>query len=367
VRLEYADGSVENLVTDENWKASPGPIVFDSVYGGEDYDARLAQAGWDETGFNDSTWAQPAVTKGPGGILKGLSASAPPVRVEQVLEPISKKQISPNVTVYNLGQNAAIMAMIRVKGDAGATVKVTPSELVFDSGDINDRMCNGKSYCVYTLSGQGEETNVWKFYYRGGQYLRVETQPAPGRRELPQVIALEGWVIRANSPVVGQFSSSNKLINKISNLVRWAQMGNMMSYMSDCPTREKFGYLEEDHLNGPALRYNFDMSQLFTKIVNDMSDAQRPSGLVPSRAPDYYHWAPDFAFNNPIEWGSACIIVPWQQYEFAGDVRILGEGYDVMKRYINYIANGAKNNIAPAGLGDWYDNLSEGRRSPRSR
>lgn len=360
VRLEYADGSVENLVTDENWKTSPGPIVFDSVYGGEDYDARLVQQGWDETGFNDFKWAQPAVTKGLGGILKGLSASAPPVRVQQVLKPISNKRISPNVTVYNLGQNAAIMAMIRVKGAPGATVKVTPSELVFDNGDINDRMCNGKSYCVYTLSGQGEETNSWKFYYRGGQYLRVETQSAPGQRKLPEVIVVEGWVIRADSPVVGQFSTSNDLINKISDLVRWAQMGNMMSYMSDCPTREKFGYLEEDHLNGPALRYNFDMSELFTKILNDMADAQRFSGLVPSRAPDYYHWAPEFVFNNTIEWGSACIIVPWQQYEFEGDVRMLGKGYDVMKRYINYIANRAKNNIAPAGLGDWYDNLSEG-------
>jgi hypothetical protein len=360
VRLEYADGAVENVVTDEKWKVSSGPIVFDSIYGGEDYDARREQPGWDRPGFDDTNWDRPVVTSGPGGVLRGLTAAAPPIRVQQVLQPIGKKQISPNVAVYDLGRNAALLGQIQVNGAAGATVKVTPSELVFENGEINDRMCNGKSYCVYTLNGHGPETNRWKFYYRGGRYLRVETQPAPGQRDLPEVIAVAGHVIRGDTPVAGKFSCSNELLNKIFQLIRWAQMGNMMSYMSDCPTREKFAYLEEAHLNGPALRYNFDMSAFFTKTMNDMADAQRADGLVPSRAPDYYHWAPDFMFNNPIEWGSACILVPWQQYEFDGDVRGLAERYDVMKRYIDYLAKTAHNGIARPGLGDWYDNHSEG-------
>jgi hypothetical protein len=360
VRLEYADGSVENVVTDGQWKTRSGPIVFDSIYGGEDYDARLAQPGWDRAGFNDSAWEQPVATKGPGGALKGLTAAAPPIRAQQVLKAVGKKRISPNVAVYDLGQNAAIMARIRVKGDAGATVKITPSELVFENGDINERMCRGNSYCVYTLSGKGEETDQWKFYYRGGQYLRVETQPGPGKSALPEVAAVEGLVIRADAPAAGKFSCSNELLNKVWNLIRWAQMGNMMSYMSDCPTREKLGYLEQLHLNGPALRYNFDLSAFFTKSLNDMADGQRESGLVPSRAPDYYRWAEDFRFNTPIEWGSACILVPWQQYEFEGDVRMLAERYEVMKHYIDYLARGAKGHVVSTGLGDWYDNLSEG-------
>ncbi len=360
VRLEYADGTAENVVTDERWKTGSGPIVFDSIYGGEDYDARLEQPGWDRTGFDDSAWDQTVVTPGPGGSLRGLTAAAPPIRVQQVLKPVGKRQLSPNVAVYDLGQNAALQALLRVKGDSGATVKVTPSELVFDHGDINDRMCNGKSYCVYTLNGRGGETNRWKFYYRGGRYLRVETQPAPGQSALPEVTAVEGLVIRADAPVAGRFSCSSGLLNQIFNLIRWAQIGNMMSYMSDCPTREKFAYLEETHLNGPALRYNFDLSAFFTKTLNDIADAQRPGGLVPSRAPDYYHWAENFRFNTPIEWGSACILVPWQQYEFDGDTRMLANGYEIMKRYLDYLARGAQENIVSTGLGDWYDNLSEG-------
>ena len=353
LRLEYADGSVENVVTDQTWKTSSGPIVFSSIYGGEDFDARLVQKGWDQPGFNDGSWERPGVTTGPGGALRGLSASAPPIRVMQTLTPIGKKAISPNVTVYDLGQNAAIMALIKVKGAPGDTVKVTPSEIVHDNGEIDDRMTNNESYSTYTLGGEGEEAYQWKFYYRGARYLRVETKGSP------EIIAVEGRVIRADAPVVGVFSTSSDLVNKIHGLVRWAQMSNMLSVMTDCPTREKLGWLEEDHLNGPALRYNFDMSGIFGKMVNDMFDAQRANGLVPSLVPNYYHWD-EGKFTTPIEWGSACIFVPWQQYEFEGDARLLAERYDGMKRYLDYLARRANDNIVSFGLGDWYDNLSEG-------
>ena len=139
IRLEYADGTVENLVTDRSWKTSSGPIRFCSIYGGEDYDARLAQEGWDRPGFDDSAWEQPAVTKGPGGTLTGNSAAAPPIRVMQVLSPIGQKQVNPNTTVYDFGQNASMMALIKVKGSAGDMVKVTPSELVKAHLNLDDQ------------------------------------------------------------------------------------------------------------------------------------------------------------------------------------------------------------------------------------
>ena len=51
LRLEYADGSVETLGTDEPWKTHAGPITFSSIYGGEDFDARLVQSGWKQCGL----------------------------------------------------------------------------------------------------------------------------------------------------------------------------------------------------------------------------------------------------------------------------------------------------------------------------
>jgi alpha-L-rhamnosidase len=356
IRLEYKDGTVDNVVTDENWKTSSGPITFSSIYGGEDYDARLAQDGWDKPGFNDSNWEQPAVTQGPGGTLKGLSCAGPPIRVFDVLTPVGSKQLGTGVTVYDLGQNAALMLRLKVKGPAGSSVKVIPSETINAQGDIQDDMCGGDSYWTYTLKGDGDESYFSKFYYRGGRYLKVELNGPPGSGDLPEIESIEGDTIHADAPAVGTFSCSNDRFNKIYTITRWAQMNNMMSVLTDCPTREKLGWLEEDHLNGPAFRYNFDLSTLLTKMLNDMADSQRADGLVPSTCPDYPRWDENGMYTNPPEWGSACIAVPWQQYLFEGDVDLLKEHYDMMKRYVDYLSAKSQNNIVNFGLGDWYDN-----------
>lgn len=77
IRLEYADGSVEFIGTDERWKTSAGPITFNTIYGGEDYDARLFQKNWNRPGFDDSKWSPAIIVNSPGGELRGL---APPRR-----------------------------------------------------------------------------------------------------------------------------------------------------------------------------------------------------------------------------------------------------------------------------------------------
>ena len=386
IRLEYQDGSVETVVTDGDWKVASGPITFSSIYGGEDYDARLVQEGWDEPGFDDSKWEAPTITSGPGGVLKGLSAAGEPVRVSGYPMPRSAfgmpvrltinprgynpppnpplnsyaRPGAPGVIVFDMGQNASMTLYLKTRGPTGSSIKVTASELINANGDIDDTMNHGNSYWTYTLSGKGDETYFSHFYYRGGRYLKVELKPAPGGTELPQLVAIAGCPICAFTPAAGQFHCSNDLYNKIYSLIRWAQMNNMMSVMTDCPTREKLGWLEEDHLNGPALRYNFDLSTLMSKMVCDMTDSQRPSGLVPSTCPNYLRLKENNRFANPPEWGSACILVPWQQYQFDGDTRLLAGHYDTMKRYVAFLQASAKGNILNIGLGDWYDNFGFG-------
>jgi hypothetical protein len=137
----------------------------------------------------------------------------------------------------------------------------------------------------------------------------------------------------------------------------------MMSLMTDCPQREKRGWLEEDHLNGPALRYEFDLAQLFRKQMNDMADSQLTNGLVPTTAPEYTVFRDRGQtnrdergrFGDSPEWGSAFILVPWQQYEFDGDLELFRSHYDAMTNYIAFLGSRASNHIVNYGLGDWYD------------
>ena len=136
----------------------------------------------------------------------------------------------------------------------------------------------------------------------------------------------------------------------------------MVSLMTDSPHRERLGWLEEDHLNGPALRYEFDLAQLFTKTLNDIGDSQLANGLVPTTAPEYTAFGdeattdqPRNNFGDSPEWSSSFILVPWQQYEFDGDLNLFRAHYDAMKNYLTYFGSRADNYIVNYGLGDWYD------------
>lgn len=362
LRLEYADGTVDIVGTDETWRVATGPIVFSDVYGGEDYDARRAPKDWDKPGFDASAWSPAVIVPESGARLVGVSESAPPIRAFQTLAPVSVKELRPGVTVYDLGQNASLMPRLSVRGPAGATVRITPSELIKPDGEINDTMCRGKSYWTYTLSGEGAETWFPQFFYRGARYLRVECNPAvgdgDGAAERPVVASIEGVVVRSSSPLVGEFSCSSELFNRIHGLVHWAQLSNLVSVISDCPTREKLGWLEQYHLNGPALRYEWGLDALYTKCLTDIADAQTANGMVPSIAPEFVKFGGDGdadPFRNSPEWGSALILSPWQQYQFSGDLELLRRHYDGMKRYVAYLGTKAKDHILDFGLGDWYD------------
>jgi alpha-L-rhamnosidase len=372
LRLEYPDGSIEFIGTDDQWRVAPGPITFCSVYGGEDFDARLVQRDWDKPGFDDSKWPPAQIVNGPGGELKGLSCAAPPIRAFEIHKPVATSTLTNGDVLFDLGQNASHMLRLSVSGPAGTLLRIFPAELTNADGTINQGSMGGGRrgpvFCEFTKATDSVESFAPKFFYVGCRYVQAHfansspgvatLSPSDGERDgvrgkLLRIKSLEGVVVHSASQPVGEFECSNPLFNRIRRLVRWAQRSNMMSLMTDCPHRERLGWLEEDHLNGPSLRYEFDLAQLFTKQMNDMADAQTEDGLIPDIAPEYTVFKG--GFRDSPEWGSAYILVPWQQYEFDGDLDLLRRHYDGMKRYVAYLGSRSTNHIADFGLGDWYD------------
>ncbi|WP_295715136.1 family 78 glycoside hydrolase catalytic domain [Mucilaginibacter sp.] len=362
LRLVYDDNTVETVCTDKSWHVSSGPVTYSNFYGGEDYNASLEPDRWDQAGFSTGDkWVSAIETDGPGGSLKGLSCAAPPVVAIDTIAPAKINRISNKLYIYDFGQNASMMPELRVSGPKGSSVRMIPSELLGANGlaDRSSATQDGvrPAWWQYTLKGEGKEKWFPKFFYQGARYLQVVLYPSADG-VYPEVEELNYIVVHSASQPIGKFASSNKLFNNIYGLVRWAQRSNMMSFMTDCPQREKMGWLEENHLNGPSLRYNFDMAQLFRKTMNDMADAQLDNGLIPNIAPEYFiagsHELTN-GFRNSPEWGSSFIIVPWQQYLFSGDISLLERYYDRMKRYMAFLSGEAKDNIIYTGLGDWYD------------
>jgi hypothetical protein len=159
--------------------------------------------------------------------------------------------------------------------------------------------------------------------------------------------------VHSSARTVGNFDSSEPILNRIHRLILAAIRSNLHSVLTDCPHREKLGWLEVSHLLGPAIMFNYDVPLLYRKICEDMADSQWDNGLIPDIAPEYVVFSG--GFRDSPEWGSACTINPWLLYQRYGDLRPLTAHYDAVSRYVGYLGSQAKDHIVAHGLGDWYD------------
>ncbi|MBC2608030.1 family 78 glycoside hydrolase catalytic domain [Pelagicoccus albus] len=355
--IRYKDGSSQRLVTDDTWQAKVGPTTYSHMYGGEDYDARLEDRGWTKAGFEGASWAPAAVASAPAGELKGASYAAPALVGHERFEPVMISQLGEGKFIYDFGQNASMMPELEVKGPAGSKVRLLPGELLKEDGSIyRGSSAHGAkdAYWQYTLLGEGKvESWAPQFFYHGARYVQVELEPATEGGELPRVVSIESVVTHSSSEPVGHFASSSDLFNQTRELIRWAQRSNMVSVLTDCPHRERLGWMEQYHLNGPSLRYEFDVTQLYRKCFGDMVDSQTEEGLVTNVSPEFITF--DGAFRDSPEWGSALILAAWQQYLWNGDLSEFKRHYEEMLRYVEYLGGKSKGHLLNHGLGDWYD------------
>ena len=358
LRIEFTDGSIQELGTDASWLTAPGPITFSSTYGGEDFDARKQPLDWDTTRSSSTGWQAAKVVTGPGGEL--TPELAPPVQVEHIYSPIHQTMIRPGVVVYDLGQNFAGWPKVTVEGAAGATVKMICGELLNQDGTASQRSSGGNrglNAFIYTLRGsKGGE--VWHpmFAYYGFRYVQVELSPAPGQTHLPVLRNLVGEALHSSRPDTGWFTSSNPMLDRIHHLIVRAIENNTVSIFTDCPHREKLGWLEETQLMAGPLMWNADVRGVYASEARDIADAQKPDGMVPTIAPQYTSFPGKYSyFNDSPEWGSAATLDPWMVYQRYGDKEALQRAWPTMQRYVDYLQTRATNGIVAYGLGDWYD------------
>jgi len=366
LRLEYADGTVEFVGTDGSWRTQPGPITWSSSYGGEDYDARRLPADWDRVGAAPEGWAPVKIATAPLGALRGAAHANEPLRAIETREPVSVRTLADGAVLFDFGQNTSFMPRLTVSGPAGATVRLVPGEVVKDDGSIERGTMGGahrgSAWWQYTKATDGTETWFPQFYYVGSRYVRAELIPARPGGAAPRIDRLQMVIVRAAVEPAGEFATSNPLLNRIRGLVRWAQASNLVSILTDCPHREKLGWIEQFHLNGPSIRHEFDVTRTYAKAMRDMAEAQLPDGLVPNIAPEYVEFKG--GFRNAAEWGAAFFLVPWQQREFTGDEALLRDYYPAMQRYFAFLESRADHDILSDGLGDWYDYaLNSGKRA----
>jgi alpha-L-rhamnosidase len=351
LKVTYTDGTNDYIVSDKSWKTTPSPVTFNTLYGGEDYDARLEQAGWNTNAFDDNAWKDVVIVAPRKELL--LPEIDYPVMLMDSLAVKKKTSFTNNITVYDFGQNISGIPKITVSGKEGQTIKIFPAELLDKTGKINQEF--KPHYYSYTLKGNGEE--IWhpKFSYYAVRYLQVEiTDSSNGQsRPLPVIKDIKLLHNRNSSPSNGSFACSKDLFNSIFLLIDWAVKSNLQSYITDNPQREKLSWQGEQNFMREAINYNYEIYNLYRSLVLNIKDAQHESGLVPDIAPEYIKFGGPFV-DSP-EWGTTGILDMWFLYKLYGDSAMIRKSYSMMTSYAKYLESKAENNLLNYGLGDWLD------------
>lgn len=353
LRITYSDGSVETIPTDLSWKTSSGALVFNSIYTGEYYDARLEQKGWNTPDFDDSQWHGVGYRGAPSQNVTAQQIR--PIHNVLTLPAKSVNKINDHTYVFDFGQNMSGVTKINVSGEVGTEVRIKHGERLFDNGRIDmsnidvyyrgDKEKDPFQTDILILSGN-EDEYMAKFNYKGFRYVEV-TSDKP--IELNQN-SLTAYFMHSDVPPVGNINTSSELINKLCWATNNAYLSNLMGYPTDCPQREKNGWTGDGHLAIETALYNFDGITVYEKWLADHRDEQQPNGVLPDIIPTG-GWG--YGTDNGLDWTSTIAIIPWNLYMFYGDSKPLADCYENIKRYVNYVDRISPNHLTIWGRGDW--------------
>lgn len=361
LRIEYADGSVEIVKSDETWKTSSGAIVSNNIYTAEHYDANLEAPKWNLAGFDDSAWQNAIVRAAPSGNVS--SQQLHPIRLAKELKPSNVKRLDDKTWLFEFPQNMSGVTKLRAKGEKGTKVRLVHAERLGKDGRAD--LSNIAVYYrpeddtdpfqtdIVTLSG-GMDEFMPKFNYKGFKYVQVETGVPMKLSEK----SLTAYFMHSDVPPVGKISSSSEMINRLWEATNNAYLSNLMGYPTDCPQREKNGWTGDGHLAIETALYNFDGISVYEKWMGDHRDEQRPDGLLPDIIPtDGWGYGPQ----SGVDWTSTVAIIPWELYLFYGDSRPLADMYESIKLYVDNIEAKHTNEegLTSFGRGDWVPVRSE--------
>jgi alpha-L-rhamnosidase len=328
LKLEYEDGTSENVCSDESWKiTADGPIISNNEYDGEEYDATKEITGWDKAGFNDSKWVNAELVE-PGS-PKLCAQMTEPIKIKETLKPVYVKEVTPGVFIFDMGQNMVGWTKLNVKGPKGTTVSLRFAETLTPEGQLY--LANLRSAKVtdkYTLKGSGIETFEPKFTYHGFRF--VEVKGYPGK---PDLSALSGRVVYDDMQTTGAFMTSNNTINTIYKNAYWGIRGNYRSIPTDCPQRdERMGWLGDRAMGSKGESFIFKNGNLYAKWMQDIEDAQRNDGSVPDVAPSYWP-----IYSDNVTWPGAYLIISNMLYDQYANIEPIRKHYDSFRKWVLYM------------------------------
>lgn len=369
VKITYTDGTKTDFYTDDSWKESTGPIVFNNIYGGDTYDARFEIKGWNTVGYDDTSWGNP---KEVFPKLNKLSPQQiPPIKKLMELEPQKVFKGADGEWIVDFGQNIAGWVKLKVQEKEGQLIEITTTEALLTNGsDIFQGSTGGGANGmpqIYKYISKGGDAEPWepKFSYHGFRYAKIK-----GISSKPDSDMIKAVLVATDIQETGSFKSSDEMLNEMHSISKWTIVDNLHGIPEDCPHREKCGWLGDAHAFAEYALYNYDMYDFYKKYMEDIRTQMRPTKG---------HNDPDMKFQVPtmiapgkrtstyakIDWGVATMYLPWYNYWYYGDDAIIKDYYEEMKGLTNFYLNfKGENGIMQDGMGDWCPPLWDRRKNP---
>jgi alpha-L-rhamnosidase len=358
LKLEYLDGRVEESISDDSWEYSYGPIIKNNIYLGEIYDARKEIKGWNQVGFDDSSWKKALTHKGPGGQLQ--KAFSPSIQISDTIIPINISSPKKETYIVDMGVNFTGLYNINLLGNPGDTINFRFGERLYKNGELNPMtaVCGqikkkgkggaGAPEVAWQTDSYifGDKTDIWyrpDFTFHIYRYMEIS-----GLKKKPEISNIKGIAFHAKLENENNFSCSSELINSIQKVTRRTFLNNLIGIQSDCPGRERFAYGDDLNCTSESFIYNFNMQAFYRKTVYDWVDAINDSAFIDT--------APDVGIGGycGITSESALLTTQYYLYLYYNDTAIIKELYNIDLKWMDKLAKIHPDGIVDKGFADYF-------------
>lgn len=326
-----------------------GPVVYDSIYNGEVYDARKEIPHWDQPDHDhyksDIVWNRMVETEPETGEI--CAQMLEDIRVVERFKPVAVYALEDGSYTFDMGKNIAGWVSLKVKGKKGQKFILSYAETEFPDHRVNKLSVRGaKAEDAYILKGEQEEIFEPEFTFHGFQFVNIQ-----GFEQAPEADAVTGCMVQSDIPHTATFESSEPLLNKLYEVVCRTEETNRHSIPTDCPQRdERLGWTNDMSVRNECALYSYDLVKLYTKWMRDIRDTQgKVSGVLSDTAPHRRYGAIPM---DPI--AITPVNLPWNVFCFYGDKKILEDNYDMNVRWLSYLERNSEDGVVYfSHMGDW--------------
>ena len=319
ITLENGDELV--VVSDDTWKAQPSPVIDSSIFDGETYDARIGKA--------VSSSAQPFTVKSIDIDMTRLEVRRSlPVGILEEIKPVAVIHTPANETVLDMGQNMTGWLRFRTSAPAGSRIHLQFGEVLQEGNFFRDNLRTAKAEYIYIADGTDAVVEPY-FTFFGFRYVKVSGWVGKLNPD-----DFTGCVIYSRMEIVGEIKTSNEKVNQLFRNAMWGQKGNFLDIPTDCPQRdERLGWTGDAQIFSGTACFNMDVAAFFAKYAYDLGKEQsKIGGMVPHIVP-----MANLERGGSTAWGDVATILPWNVYEFYGDISILEQQFESMCAWVDYI------------------------------